>query len=153
MIRTVIRYAVCLAVLSFSGCGAEPKEKQPAAPSYPPLPLERLTVLWDSATTYDVVFNELPISASQQNLGDIQQSLTYIASDAPQIDPDCTPVGHVWFQAGPNRGEEADLYFSAGCVYYLWYENGRPAYANALTEAGVVFYNNILRQAQQAQPQ
>ena len=141
------------------GCGAEPTpaagspDRQETLLSYPPLPLERLTMLWDSATAYDIVFNNLPISASQHERRDVQMSLTYVASESPQIDPACKPLGHVWFQAGANRGEEADLYFSMGCVYYLWYEDGRPAYANALTPAGVEFYNNILRQAQQTPPQ
>jgi hypothetical protein len=48
---------------------------------------------------------------------------------------------------------EADLYFNPnqGCIYYLFFQDGKPAYANRIMPAGIDFYTQIFQSAQTAQ--
>lgn len=159
---TYLRLLLVVLTLGLLTCGnstgkTSPEDSEPAPteygtplhsappPPYPPIPLDRLAYLWDSVTTLDILFYDLPISASQQAQSDLRTSLTFIASDAPTSMEKCIPTGHIWYTARGGRQEDADFYFSSGCVFYLWYETGVPTYANSLTEAGVNFYNNIIQ--------
>jgi len=118
-------------------------------PSYPSISLDRLEYLWENATYMDATFYHLPISINQSTLAQIQATLNSVGESPAQLKADCAPAGHIWFQVNGKNVEEADIYFQAGCTSYVWYENGKPAYGNEMTLAGVKFYNNIIKSVQQ----
>ena len=138
-------------------CGPSP-EKEPAAPapaaapvaaapqgtSYPSIELSRLEYLYDNATYMDATFYNLPVSINQSCLDQIRNPLAGIGVDPATIAPGCSPAGHIWFQVNGKNIEEADIYFQQGCVAYVWYQNGKPAYSNQMTQAGAGFYQNII---------
>ena len=128
---------------------APPPTAAAAAPAYPRLPLDSLAYLWTTATYLDATFYNLPASINQSTPGEIQRTLAMIDTETDvTIKPDCPAFGHLWFQVNGKNVRDADIYFAEGCTYHVWYENGKPAYANALTPAGVQFYNNIIQSVQ-----
>lgn len=114
-------------------------------PTYPSIPFERLKHIFDNATYLDATFYELPISINQSETAQIQTTIAGISTQPIALAPTCKATGHIWFQIDGKNIEEADIYFGDRCVGYVWYENGKPAYSNALTEQGAAFYMNIFK--------
>ena len=44
---------------------------------------------------------------------------------------------------------DSKIFFQEGCVYYLFYEDGKAVYSASFSDAGIKFYNNLIQQAQQ----
>jgi len=62
--------------------------------------------------------------------------------------PGCESLGREFFHVEGEIVMEAELYFTedGSCRAYIFYENGKPAYANAVSDAGINFYSNLLKQ-------
>lgn len=114
-----------------------------ATETYPSIPTEDMKMLWDSSDYVDVVFYYEDFSISQKNQGDIRGMLKYISEGTPKINPACQPIGRIFFQIDGRNAAEADIFFAQGCTFFLFYKNGKKAYANGFTESGVNFFNNI----------
>jgi hypothetical protein len=129
-----------------------PAETAPA-PTYPSIPADTIRALYNECDYIDYVFYYTNFSVSQKEKRDIQTAITYIASETPQINPNCQPVGRVFYQVEGENRLEADLYFNSnqGCIYYLFFQDGKPAYANLIMPAGIDFYTKIFQSAQSAQ--
>lgn len=117
-------------------------------PAYPSIPIDRLEYLWNNSTYMDVVFYQLPVSLNQSTQDQVRSTLMGVGQEVSYIDPACQSIGRIFFQVGGENQETAEIYFQEGCTFYLWLEDDKPAYANLMTEAGINFYNNILRQVQ-----
>lgn len=137
---------LCFACGSDKGSGDT--EQIAATTALPSIDVARLEFLFTNATYMDATFYNLPISINQSELPQIQQTLATVSTEPMIIAPNCNPVGHIWFQVNGKNVEEADIYFAADCVGYVWYENGQPAYANRMTQEGVNFYSNIFQQVE-----
>jgi hypothetical protein len=155
MIRSTL--ALLLAVI-FCTCAPSPKtEEAPETAAtaatgnltYPSIDFDRLVYLWENATYMDATFYTLPISINQSELNQIQQTIATVGQDPLVLPTTCKAAGHIWFQVNGVNVEEADIYFSPGCVGYVWYEDKKPAYSNMMTEGGVKFYSNIVNSIQQ----
>lgn len=157
MIRSTL--ALLLAVI-FCACAPSSKTEEAAATvpattvenlTYPSIDFDRLVYLWENATYMDATFYTLPISINQSELDQIKQTIATVGEDPLILPSTCKAAGHIWFQVNGVNVEEADIYFSPGCVGYVWYEDKKPAYSNMMTEGGVQFYNNIIASVQQQQ--
>lgn len=126
----------------------QPSEMVKAGPPlYPSFPLERLEYLFNTADYIDVIFYDLPISLSMNEKSSVQTFLSYVAVEVPPSLPHCTKAaGRIFFQVKGENVDEADLYFSNGCKYLVFYKEGKPAHANFLTEQGVAYLNSLLQQ-------
>ena len=156
-----------IALLVTSGCGNDPATNNDSAPAsappaastpvegttYPSLPMDRFQYLWDNSNYSDATYYYLPISTNQSTQEQVRGSLSYVSTVTPVVPSSCKAIGHLWYQVNGENVEEADIYFSEGCTFYVWYENGQPTYANALTDEGIKFYNNIIASAAQQQQQ
>lgn len=157
----------CLASLLFimllCTCGPSPNNDTPTTEptavtpattlsTFPSIPLERLQYIFENATYMDATFYNLPISINQSELQQIQATIGGIAESTMPLEAGCTAMGHIWFQVNGKNIEEADIFYNDKCVGYLWYENGKPAYSNMMTEAGFNFYANIFAQVQSQTP-
>lgn len=111
---------------------------------YPSLPLDTLQMLWKQCDYIDYVFYYKDFSVSQNKSADIQGAVRYISEEVPVIQPNCQPIGRIFFQVQGENRLEADLHFSQGCTYFIFYENGKKTYANSIMPAGVQFFNQIL---------
>ncbi len=148
---------LCLLASTISSCGNNNASTATAAgptiTTLPSIDVTKLEYLFENGTYMDATFYNLPVSINQSELSQIQQTLATIASDPMQLLSTCQPMGHIWFQVNGVNIEEADIYFDENCVGYVWYENGKPAYSNMMTESGIQFYGNILQQVQVQTPQ
>jgi hypothetical protein len=119
-----------------------------AAATYPSITKEMVQMLWEKCDYVDFVFYYLNFSMSQKVQNSIRQTIAHISSTVPQIDPNCKPIGRLFFQAEGKNIAEADIFYSNGCAYYIFYENGQYAYANQMLPQGSKFYDNIFQQVQ-----
>ncbi|MGB3545451.1 MAG: hypothetical protein WBA17_00640, partial [Saprospiraceae bacterium] len=99
--------------------------------------------LWENSSHMDVVFYQLPISLNQDNQEGVRSTLAHIAETPPVIDPGCQSIGRIFFTVGTENKETAEIYFNKTCVYFVWLENEKPAFANQMTDSGVQFFNNL----------
>jgi len=147
--RTLL--ALLLSAL-FLACGSDNKKSSdPTADAgvpatLPSIELSKLEYLFENATYMDATFYEIPVSINQSELPQIQQTLATVSTESMDLVPSCKAVGHIWFQVNGENVEEADIYFEADCIGYVWYKDGKPAYSNKMTVQGVNFYGNIFEQ-------
>jgi hypothetical protein len=116
---------------------------------YPSLPLDTLVALYNECDFIDYVFYYTNFSVSQSEKKDIQTAIRYISEEVPLINAGCKPQGRLFFQVDGENRLEADLYFAPECTYYIFYKEGKPAFANKLMPGGIQFYNNIFNSIQQ----
>jgi len=119
---------------------------------YPTLPLVKAEQLFTDTDYMDYVFYELPFSMNHAKKVDIQNSIRYIStSPVTNRIPQCKSIGRIFYQAKGEIIGEAEFHFNdkAGCYYFIFLEEGKPKYANLLTQAGVNNYNNLFNQVRQ----
>lgn len=124
-------------------------EEPPAAAAqktYPSIPDSTMQHLWERCDFVDYIFYELDFSVSQSSQSEIRKSLQHVSRVVPEIVPACRPIGHLFYQVEGENVLEADIFYSPECQYYLFYRDGEPAYANAMTPAGMQFYEYLLTQ-------
>lgn len=117
-----------------------------SGPLYPALPKERIQALYDKCDYIDFVFFNFDFAMSHDEPSAIKSTVAGIAIEQANIKPGCQPIGRVFFQVDGKNVEEADLIIGEGCVYYLFLQDGKHAYANMMTENGFKFYQNIFKQ-------
>lgn len=133
---------------------AEPPANNASASSsvgtalYPSITGETVKMLWEKCDYVDFVFYYLNFSMSQKVQNSIRQTITHISTEVPLIDPNCQPIGRIFFQSEGQNISEADIFYSNGCAYYIFYEDGKYAYANKMLPQGTQFYDNIFKQVQ-----
>ncbi len=117
------------------------------ANTLPGYPQEKVKILFDSCDYVDVIFYYESFSINQSNPKDIRGMLNYVSTTVPQtLNAGCQPVGRIFFQIQGRNAAEADIFFRQECLYFLFYEDGKYAYANNLTPSGVNFFSNIFAQ-------
>ena len=120
----------------------------------PSIPMDEIKILWDNCNQMDYLYYELPISMSLTDVYSIQQSLKHV-SDTPvplDVKNKCKAIARIFYK---NSGEdlyEAEIYFSQGCTFFVFFKDGKPAYSNLMTNVGVKYFNDILEKAQKFQP-
>lgn len=126
------------------GSDSTVEESQVLSLALPPLPLEQQSYLFENVEGIDYIFNDLPFSVSQADKPSIQANIAGISRDGVE-QLDCSPMGRMFFQV---RGEivlEADVYYTPPqCVYYVYFEDGQPKYANKMTANNASFYQQFL---------
>lgn len=125
-----------------------PASTTPAASAvqYPSVPLDTLMMLWENCDYIDFVFYNFNFSMSQHEKEGIQSTLRHIAEETPTIVDDCPAIGRLFFQVDGRNALEGDIHIGPHCLYYIFYENGKKAYANKMTEMGKNFYASIFQQ-------
>lgn len=123
-----------------------PETPAVATKTYPPVPKDTMLMLAEKCDFIDVVFYYESFSLSQQKKNDILGSLGHISNEPAPVPENCKPIGRIFYQVqGVNR-MEADLFFTQGCTFLLFYKNNEPTYANNLTQDGISFYSNVFSQ-------
>ena len=125
---------------------------QPTAkPTLPSLPLETIQYLWENCDYVDYVFYTLPISMSLNEKGSIQYVLRHISADAAPLDPNCKPIGRIFYQIKGENFLEADIFFQKGCTYFKFLKDGQATYANFMTDDGINYLNDNIAKASEMQ--
>ena len=120
----------------------------------PVLPKEIKLKLLKECRFIDYIMHQLPISVSQSEEQAVMANVLFIDDTAPtSIPTGCKPIGRKFYQYADGSSVEADLYFSTGCVFYVFLENGQAKYATNITDKGKNFYSQIVQVGTQGQPQ
>lgn len=113
----------------------------------PSIPQELVKELYNNCTYTDYIFNELNFSLSQDNVNSVKASIGFISTEIQKTKPQgCNAIGRKFFQVNGEIAIEADVYFSKNCTFYIFFVDGKPAYANKMTQEGYNFYGNIIKQ-------
>ena len=136
-----------------SNSSAEQAQTTPANPpaaattaAYNSVPLDTLMMLWEKCDYIDFIFYNFNFSMSQNEQASIRTTLRHISDQFPTINPACKPLGRIFYQVDGKNAMEGEFYLGEGCVYFIFFENGKPAYANMMTKDGIDFFRNIFSQ-------
>lgn len=131
-----------------------PASPAPAAAtvSYPSVPLDTLQMLWEKCDYIDYIFYGRNFSMNQSEQAAIRAALSHISDEVPTINPACQPTGHLFYQVEGENRLEADLYFQQQCVYFVFYDQGKPAFANKMTPQGLNFFQQVFQSQQGGSP-
>ena len=112
------------------------------------LPNEIVMDMYENAELLDYIFHSLPFSMSQDEKESIQTNITYIGGLPQQFIPaGCEPIARQFYQIKGEIKYEADVYYSEGCKFYLFYVNGEPSFANQMSTTGQKFFDQMISQA------
>lgn len=158
-ILTFLFFAALISACDDAPTKTETKAETPSVTQekvyLPSVTAEELKVLWDNCNQVDYLYYELPISSNLDDQYSIQQSLRHV-SDAPVplgVKNSCKPIGRIFYKQDGEDLMEAEIYFSAGCTFFVFFKDGKPASSNLMTDAGVKHYNQIIQKALSLQPQ
>jgi hypothetical protein len=118
-----------------------------AGKKLPSITIAILEKLFNECNYVDYLFYDSNFSMSITNVGSIRQTLAHIAEQTPTINPNCKPIGRVFYEIQGNTEIEADIFLNNQCQYYIFYKDNKQIYANNLTADGVAHYNSIFQQA------
>ena len=121
-------------------------EEQINYQAYPPLPVERRQALIKYCDAIDIIYYNLPISMNQDDPQSVLRNIYFTMDVGLKVNPDCKALGHIIYLSKGDVLEEADIYFSEGCKFYMFMEDAKPAYANMMSKLGDTFFSNVLMQ-------
>ena len=120
-------------------------------PGYPRIPNELMLKMWEEGQMIDYLFHDLPFSMNQNELASIRTNMTYISEKAlDKIPNNCKPIARQFYQVNGEIVFEADVYFTEGCRFYVFFVEGKAKYGNYMSDSGVQFFNNMISQAMKA---
>ena len=155
MIRSIILLVLSIFIISCGGETKKPIAKTETIPlkfenDLPPFPQADMMRLFEEGTYIDYIFYELPFSISQDDKPSIHANLKLISSlPLNNLPQGCKPIGREFFHIGGEIAYEADLYFTDNCIGYVFLKDQKPIYGSLVTEEGMKFYSNIIRQSTQ----
>jgi hypothetical protein len=137
-----------VAVTFVLGCKSknkiESKENTSNELIYPIMPIQQQSYLFENVELIDYIFQDLPFSLSQSEKPSIQSKIAGIAQEGV-TQSDCTPMARMFFQYKGEIIIEADVFFSPpDCQHYIFYEDGKPIYANKMAPQNIQFYSQFL---------
>ncbi len=115
---------------------------------YPTLPMERRQALLSFCDAIDIIYYNLPISMNQDDRISIQRNIHFSMDVEAKVNPSCKAMAHIIYLSKGEVMEEADIYFSDKCKYFVFWEDQKPAYANMMSKLGNDFFSNVLMQVQ-----
>ena len=112
------------------------------------IPVEAMRDLWANCDALDIIFYETNFSLSQSDRGAIQSILNYFLPAAITHDPSCKPMGRITFLVQGEIRQEADIYMSQNCNYFIWMNDNSRLHINPMSPQGATFFQGIIKQAQ-----
>ena len=160
----ILYLSLFIFALSLFACKAEEKKSTEALAEtqqvsnqeavYPMLPVELHNKLYNEVDFLDFIFHTLPFSMNQAEKESVQANIAYIGrSPVMGIPAHCKPIAREFFQIQGEIVIEADIYFTDPCYFYVFVVDGKPSYANMMSETGRSFFQNTINQALAASKQ
>lgn len=122
-----------------------------SAIEYPALGNQEISNLYAIADKVDMIFYDMPISVNQDDAKSAKNSVLYISPAPASINPACKSIGRLSWISDGAIVREADIYVDSLCRYFIFMDKNQPVAANTMSESGVEFFNNIIKQVQQRQ--
>ncbi len=126
-------------------------KQEQATTSLESIPGEAMRDLWENCTAIDVIFYQTNFSISQDEQAAIRNTLGYFLPSPITHNPNCKPIGRLTFIADGEIRQEADIYNTQGCQYFIWIKDNKPAYINPMAPQGVTFLEQVMQQAKDRQ--
>jgi len=130
-----------------------PAAATPPAATLPSVPLDLLGRIWNEGTQIDYIFYNQPFTMSLSDQPSIQLAVRHVAEAPAPLNPECKATGRVSYQIKGDIVLEGDFYFSTGCTYFVFEKDRVKTYSNFMTNEGVEYFNNQIKQAVQMQQQ
>lgn len=112
------------------------------------IPQEMVMDIWNNVDLLDYIFHDLPFSMSQDQQASIRTNVSYIGREAQSVIPTgCKPMARQFYAKQGNIFLEADIYFSDNCRFYVFFVDGKAAYANKMSPEGVQFFSTMISKA------
>ena len=151
-------FTVLLLFTLFLSCKSEKEQPQSTTPTpqkaearFTALPNDLMMKIWNEGDLIDYIFHNLPFSMNQDEQASIRTNLTYIGEEAQDDIPNgCKPFGRQFFQVEGEMIFEADIYYSDGCMFYVFFVDGKAKYANKMSDSGKAFFKTMIRQGLKA---
>jgi hypothetical protein len=157
VIRTLFTVFTFLSYFLFS-CSPSSKTDKPDAKSpdssaspYPQLSNQEIVQLYSIAEKVDIIFYNLPMSVNQDDAASAKNTVLYISPAPAIMSHPCKPLGRLSWLSQGIIVREADIYADTGCQYLIFMKDNHPVAANALSESGIQFFNQVLNKVQQQQ--
>ncbi len=115
-------------------------------PKLPFLTSEEVNKIYSLSEKVDMIFYNLPISVSQDDVASVKNTALYVVPAAPKVTRSCAALGRLAFLTNGKIFREADIYVGEGCNYLVFMENNQPVAANAMATEGIQFFNKITSQ-------
>ena len=113
----------------------------------PSVPLDLLEKIWAEGTQVDYIFYNYPFTMSLSDKPSIQYAVRHVAESPAALKPECKAMGRVTYQIKGEILLDGDFYFSTGCTYFVFEKNRVKTYANYMTDEGIQYFNNQIKQA------
>jgi hypothetical protein len=157
------RIMLFLFALAFAACNQDKPAAAPPPPAAPPpaapaatlpsVPLELLEKLWSEGTQVDYIFYNYPFTMSLSDKPSIQHAVRHVAEQPAPLKSECKAMGRVTYQIRGDIVLEGDFYFSTGCTYFVFEKNRVKTYANYMTDDGIKYFNEQIKNAMKMQQQ
>ena len=148
----IVWFIIMILISCQSGTKVEPRQVQKSQ-GLPGLDIQAYKNLIENCELIDYIFHDLPFSMSQDHRSSIVTNLQFISSSTvDQLNRDCKSTARIMYSVNGEIVTEAELYFSEGCIYFVFVKDEKPYAANLMTEKGIVFYNNIINQVKTSIP-
>ncbi|MFN7119878.1 MAG: hypothetical protein ACK4TA_23995 [Saprospiraceae bacterium] len=148
-----MRYLIGLLTCIIIALGCQSKDKPggttATTTAYPPISQEVLETIVTKGDHIDIVFYKYPISVSRDGNSDVVQELARLTAEAPATLGNCQPDGRIFYNGNGETLLEADLYIQPNCYFVVFMQNGKPAFANTLTNEAIQFYDGLTKQFRQ----
>ncbi len=162
MFKLIKPLPLCFAFLCiyFWSCSPAPKKDTPppaeseyhsGTSPYPPLGNQELTLLYSITDKVDMIFYNLPMSLNQDEASSAKKTVLYVSPTPALMSAPCKALGRLsWISKGVIV-KEADIYNDVGCAYFIFMKDNKPVASNAMSESGIEFFNQIIKQVQEKQ--
>lgn len=117
----------------------------PPVEQLPMLPNDIKQMLFTQSDKIDYIFYNLDFSINSSGKSNVQRDMTYI-SNQPAVLGTCPSFGRQFYQREGVELMQAQLYFGQGCGYMVFYQDKKPAYANAFSPTAMGFFNKLVSQ-------
>jgi len=112
---------------------------------------EKMTELWQNCTSIDYIIMDQPFSISTENQAQSRSLLRHVSTDSTAVYEDCKITARISYVGASGILQEAEFFFSdtnPKCNYFVFYEGGKPAYANKITQEGYDYYKQVFSNVQ-----
>lgn len=114
--------------------------------SLPSISFTEMKELYEECDFIDFIFYNVDFSMSINNKSNIQRTVSFVSTDVAKLNTACKAMGRVFFQRNGELLVEADMYHDAQCHYFVFYKDGKPAYANYITPQGQAYFQKVFSQ-------
>lgn len=154
-------------LLLLSNCGDTAKKGTPTSKEVPPKPavnaatqaglpsitLEEMQILYDQADYIDLIFYNMDFSMSVNDQNNVRRVVTFVDKSQPNPNFTCPTMGRIIFQKNGEILIEADMHIDKECSHFVFFKNGKKAFANNISDQGKAYFNQIFSQVKVAPAQ